>query len=176
MLPEMNGYDIVKAVREREIQTPILILSALQNLDDRLKGLREGGDDYLTKPFSLAELQIRAKKLWWRAKKQKSQIQLSFQDVDLNRLSRQVFRAGKELDLQKKEFNLLDLFMSNPNRIIPKSTILREIWGYEFDPQTNIVDVLVCRLREKIEPENSTRLIHTVRSAGYILKFTKSLH
>lgn len=170
MLPEMDGYTFAKSLREKEVQTPILILSALRELDDRLKGLSMGGDDYLTKPFAMAELQIRVKNLLKRAQKTSEVTQLVFQDLKLNRLNREVVRAGRKLDLQEREFVLLDLFMSNPNKIIGKQTILKEVWSYDFDPQTNVVDVLVCRLRNKLEKDFPTRLIYTVRGVGYVLK------
>ena len=172
MLPEMDGYTFAKTLREREVQTPILILSALRELDDRLKGLSMGGDDYLTKPFAMAELQIRVKNLLKRAQKTSEATQLVFQDLKLNRLNREVVRANRRLDLQEREFVLLDLFMSNPNKIIGKQTILKEVWNYDFDPQTNVVDVLVCRLRNKVEKDFPTRLIYTVRGVGYVLKST----
>lgn len=170
MLPEMDGYTFAKSLREKEVQTPILILSALRELDDRLKGLSMGGDDYLTKPFAMAELQIRVKNLLRRAQKTSEATQLVFQDLKLNRLNREVVRSNRRLDLQEREFVLLDLFMSNPNKIIGKQTILKEVWNYDFDPQTNVVDVLVCRLRNKIEKDFPTRLIYTVRGVGYVLK------
>lgn len=170
MLPEMDGYAIVKNLREKEVNTPILILSALRELDDRLKGLTMGGDDYLTKPFAMAELQLRVKNLLKRAQKASEATQLIFQDLKLNRLNRDVVRAGKKLDLQEREFVLLDLFMSNPNKIIGKQTILKEVWNYDFDPQTNVVDVLVCRLRNKLEKDFPSRLVYTVRGVGYVLK------
>jgi len=170
MLPEMDGYTFAKSLREKEVQTPILILSALRELDDRLKGLSMGGDDYLTKPFAMAELQIRVKNLLKRAQKTSEATQLVFQDLKLNRLNREVVRSSRRLDLQEREFALLDLFMSNPNKIIGKQTILKEVWNYDFDPQTNVVDVLVCRLRNKVEKDFPTRLIFTVRGVGYVLK------
>lgn len=172
MLPEMDGYTFAKTLREKDINTPILILSALRELDDRLKGLSMGADDYLTKPFAMAELQIRVKNLLKRSQKISEVTQLVFQDLKLNRLNRDVVRAGKKLDLQEREFVLLDLFMSNPNKIIGKQTILKEVWNYDFDPQTNVVDVLVCRLRNKLEKEFPSRLIYTVRGVGYVLKST----
>ena len=172
MLPEMDGYTFAKSLREKEIQTPILILSALRELDDRLKGLSMGGDDYLTKPFAMAELQIRVKNLIKRAQKTSEATQLVFQDLKLNRLNREVVRSNRRLDLQEREFVLLDLFMSNPNKIIGKQTILKEVWNYDFDPQTNVVDVLVCRLRNKVEKDFPSRLIYTVRGVGYVLKTT----
>ncbi|MDG0815808.1 response regulator [Bdellovibrio svalbardensis] len=174
MLPDMDGYTFTKSLREKEIHAPILILSALRELDDRLKGLNLGADDYLSKPFATAELQIRVKNLLKRSQNISEVTQLIFQDLKLNRLNRNVIRGEKKLDLLSHEFALLDLLMSNPNKILCKQTILKEVWNYDFDPQTNIVDVLVCRLRSKMERNFPTRMLYTVRGVGYILKSESS--
>lgn len=170
MIPEMDGFTVIQNLRSKGVTTPLLILSALRELDDRLRGLQLGGDDYMTKPFAMAELQVRVQNLMKRSNKANEATQLTFSDIKLNRLSRDVQRAGRKLDLQEREFILLDLFMSNPNKIIGKSMILKHVWNYDFDPQTNIVDVLVCRLRNKLEKDFPTRLIYTVRGVGYVLK------
>ncbi len=170
MIPEMDGFTFLENLRAKGVTTSTLILSALRELDDRLRGLQLGGDDYMTKPFAMAELQVRVQNLLRRAMKTSEVTQLSFADIKLNRLTRDVARSGRKLDLQEREFILLDLFMSNPNKIIGKSMILKHVWNYDFDPQTNIVDVLVCRLRNKLEKDFPTRLIYTVRGVGYVLK------
>lgn len=170
MLPEMDGFQLLEGLRAKGIQTSTLILSALRELDDRVRGLQMGGDDYITKPFAMAELQVRVKNLLKRAQRTSEVTQLQYGDLKMNRISREVVREGITIDLQEREFLLLDLFMSNPNKIIGKSLILKHVWNYEFDPQTNIVDVLVCRLRNKLEKDFPTRLIYTVRGVGYVLK------
>jgi two-component system OmpR family response regulator len=172
MLPEMDGFNLLEGLRAKGIQTSTLILSALRELDDRVRGLQMGGDDYITKPFAMAELQVRVKNLLKRSQRTSEVTQLQYGDLKMNRISREVVRDGVPIDLQEREFLLLDLFMSNPNKIIGKSLILKHVWNYEFDPQTNIVDVLVCRLRNKLEKDFSSRLIYTVRGVGYVLKST----
>ena len=170
MIPELDGFSFLQALRERGDKTPLLILSALRELEDRLRGLKLGGDDYMTKPFAMAELQLRLQNLLKRSVKANEQTQLSFADLKLNRLTREVSRGDKKIDLQEREFALLDLLMTHPNKIIGKEMILRKVWNYDFDPQTNIVDVLICRLRNKLDKDFSTRLIYTVRGVGYVLK------
>lgn len=170
MVPELDGFSFLQALRERGDKTPLLILSALRELEDRLRGLKLGGDDYMTKPFAMAELQLRLQNLLKRSVKSAEQTQLVFGELKLNRLTREVVRGDKKIDLQEREFALLDLLMSHPNKIIGKELILRKVWNYDFDPQTNIVDVLICRLRNKLDKDFSTRLIYTVRGVGYVLK------
>ncbi len=170
MVPEMDGFTFLEALRAKGINSSTLILSALRELEDKLRGLKLGGDDYMTKPFAMAELQVRVQNLLKRSSRSSEQTQLNFADIKLNRITREVVRADKVIDLQEREFVLLDLFMSNPNKIIGKSLILKHVWNYDFDPQTNIVDVLVCRLRNKLEKDFPTRLIYTVRGVGYVLK------
>lgn len=168
-LPGMDGFTFAKSFRDRGLDTPILILSAFQNLEDRLKGL-SNCDDYLCKPFDITELEIRTKNLVKRSQGVKESIHLQFKDLQINRLKRQVTRAGKVVDLQEREFRLLCLFVANPEKVISKKMILKEVWNYDFDPNTNVVDVLVCRLRGKIEKDFSTPLVYTVRNFGYIMK------
>jgi two-component system OmpR family response regulator len=170
MIPDLDGYSFLKAIREKKVNTPVLISSALSDLPDRLKGLTLGGDDYLTKPFATSELQIRAKNLIKRSRNTMEQLEISIQDLQLNRLKREVIRAGKKIDLQDREFVLLTLFMNNKDKVLSKQTILKEVWNYDFDPQTNVVDVLVCRLREKVEKGHPSRLIFTVRGVGYTMR------
>lgn len=170
MLPGMDGYSFLEGIRKKGINTSTLILSARRELDDRLRGLQVGGDDYVTKPFAMAELQIRVKNLLKRSQRSGEVTTLNFADVKINRLTREVTRAGTPIDLQEREFMLLELFINNPDKIIGKALILKHVWNYDFDPQTNIVDVLVCRLRNKLEKDFPTRLIYTVRGVGYVIK------
>lgn len=170
MLPGMDGFSFIQELRNKQFQTPVLIVSALKEVDDRVRGLQLGGDDYITKPYAMAELQMRVKALVRRATGGKEETKLLGADVVLNRITREVFRAEKKLNLQEREFLLLDLFMSNQEKIINKNMILKHIWNYEFDPTTNIVDVLVCRLRSKLEKDFPHRLIYTVRGVGYVFK------
>ena len=170
MVPEMDGFTFLESLRAKGVNTSTLILSALRELDDRLRGIQLGGDDYMTKPFAMAELQVRVQNLMKRSQRTSEVTMLNFADIKLNRITREVVRAERNIDLQEREFILLDLFMSNPNKIIGKSMILKHVWNYDFDPQTNIVDVLVCRLRNKLEKDFPTRLIYTVRGVGYALK------
>jgi two-component system OmpR family response regulator len=166
----VDGFQFVESLRKSGNNTPVLILSSLKELEDRLRGLKLGGDDYLTKPFAMAELQLRVQNLIKRVPKASEATSLNFADVSLNRLTREVLRAGKKIDLQEREFLLLEMLMGNPNKIISKSLILKQVWNYDFDPQTNVVDVLVCRLRNKLEKDFPTRLIFTVRGVGYVMK------
>lgn len=169
MLPKMSGLDVMKTMRERQWKVPVIILSAKRTLDDRLEGLRQGGDDYLVKPFSFQELLVRIQAILRRTQSHvdNSPI-LQMQDVTLNLFTRDVSRDGIRIELQSREFVLLELFMRNPGRALSKSFILEKVWNYHFDPQTNVVDVLIFRLRTKIDRGHETRLIHTVRGIGYL--------
>ncbi|HOV62751.1 MAG TPA: response regulator transcription factor [Spirochaetia bacterium] len=171
MLPGMDGLSLIEQIRRRGIITPILILSAKRSLDDRIIGLQKGGDDYLTKPFSFAELLARIRALVRRSSmKQPIQTVFSFADLTIDLLSHTVTRAGKQIDLNPKEFALLEYFMRNAGNVLTKTMIMEHIWDYHFDPQTNVVDVLACRLRNKIDKGFESRLIHTIRGVGYVLK------
>lgn len=169
MLPKRDGLAVIDEMRRRGIGTPVLILSARRSVDDRVKGLQAGGDDYLTKPFAFAELLARVQALVRRATRSPDPTSLMVEDVVLDLLSRRVTRAGRTLDLRPREFALLEYLMRNAGRVVSKTMILSHVWEYSFDPQTNIVDVLVSRLREKIDRPFERKLLQTVRGVGYML-------
>lgn len=173
MLPRLDGLSVIERLRSNGVNTPVLILSAKKSVDDRILGLQRGGDDYLTKPFSFSELLARCQALLRRASKTTITTQLSYDDIKLNLLNREVERSGKKIDLQSKEFSLLEYFLRNPGRVLTKTQILERIWGYNFDPQTNVVDVLVCRLRNKLDKDFNKKTIQTIRGVGYVLKETQ---
>lgn len=170
MLPGLDGLSLIEQLRAKRVQTPVLILSARHSVDDRVKGFHAGGDDYLTKPFAFAELLARLQALLRRSGGAVEPTRLVAGDITLDLLSREVERAGKPLDLRPREFALLDYFMRHPGRVLSKTMILSHVWGYSFNPGTNVVDVLVSRLRDKVDREFDTKRIHTVRGAGYVLK------
>lgn len=170
MLPRLDGLSMIERLRGRNIPTPVLILSAKRSVDDRIKGLRTGGDDYLTKPFSFAELLARVEALIRRAGHEPEPTLLQAGDLTMDLLTREVRRAGKSLELQPREFALLHYLLRNPDRVVSKTMIIEHVWSYHFDPQTNIVDVLVSRLRHKVDRDFDTKLIHTYRGVGYALK------
>ena len=170
MLPGMDGLSLIEELRARKVQTPVLILSARHTVDDRVKGLQAGGDDYLTKPFAFAELLARVQALLRRAGGAPEPTGLVVGDLSLDLLSRKVERAGQPLDLRPREFALLEYLMRHPGRVLSKTMILSHVWGYSFDPGTNVVDVLVSRLRDKVDEGFASKMIHTVRGAGYVLK------
>jgi two-component system, OmpR family, response regulator len=170
MLPKRDGLSLIDELRRRGVTTPVLILSARRSVDDRVRGLQAGGDDYLTKPFAFAELLARVQALVRRATRAPEPTTLTLEDVTLDLLSRRVTRGGKPLDLRPREFALLEFLMRNPGRVVSKTMILSQVWEYTFDPQTNIVDVLVSRLREKLDRPFDKKLLHTVRGVGYVLR------
>ncbi len=170
MLPGMDGLTIIEKVRARRKQVPIIILSAKRDVDDKIRGLQKGGDDYLTKPFSFSELLVRIQALIRRSSAVPESTVLSCADLSLSLLSHRVERAGQEIDLQPKEFALLEYLLRNTGRVLSKTLIMEKIWHYDFDPQTNIVDVLVSRLRSKIDKDFDKKLLHTIRGVGYVLK------
>jgi DNA-binding response OmpR family regulator len=170
MLPELDGLSVIEQLRAKKQQMPVLILSARHSVDDRVRGLQAGGDDYLTKPFAFAELLARVQALLRRAGGTAEPTRLVAGDLTLDLLSRRVERAGKPLDLRPREFALLEYLMRHPGRVLSKTMILSHVWGYSFDPGTNVVDVLVSRLRDKVDEGFDTKVIHTVRGAGYVLK------
>jgi two-component system OmpR family response regulator len=170
MLPGLDGLSLIEQLRARRVETPVLILSARHSVDDRVKGLQAGGDDYLTKPFAFAELLARVQALLRRSGGAHEPTRLVAGDLTLDLLSRRVERAGKLLDLRPREFALLEYLMRHPGRVLSKTMILSHVWGYSFDPGTNVVDVLVSRLRDKVDREFETKRIHTMRGAGYVLK------
>jgi two-component system, OmpR family, response regulator len=172
MLPKLDGLTLIDRMRARNIRTPVLILSAQRTVDDRVRGLQAGGDDYLTKPFAFAELVARVQALIRRATGATEPTRLSVGTLTLDLLTRRTERAGKALDLRPREFALLEYLMRNPGRVLSKTMILSHVWGYNFNPGTNVVDVLVSRLRDKIDRDFEPKLLHTVRGVGYVLKET----
>ena len=170
MLPKRDGLSVIDELRRRGIATPVLIVSARRSVDDRVRGLQAGGDDYLTKPFAFAELLARVQALVRRATRAPEPTTLTVDDLVLDLLSRRVTRGGASIDLRPREFALLEYLMRNPGRVVSKTMILSHVWEYSFDPQTNIVDVLVSRLREKIDRPFEKKLLHTVRGVGYVLR------
>jgi two-component system, OmpR family, response regulator len=170
MLPQRDGLAVIDELRRRGIATPVLILSARRSVDDRVRGLQAGGDDYLTKPFAFAELLARVQALVRRATRTADPTTLALDDLVLDLLSRRVTRGGRPIDLRPREFALLEYLMRNPGRVVSKTMILAHVWAYSFDPQTNIVDVLVSRLREKIDKPFEKKLLNTVRGVGYVLR------
>ena len=170
MLPKLDGLTIIEELRRKKVNTPVLILSAKRSIDDRVKGLQAGGDDYLTKPFSFHELLARVQALIRRASRSVEPTSLRFADLSLDLLSREVCRADQKIELQPREFALLEYLMRNAERVVSKTMILDHVWGYDFDPQTNVVDVLVSRLRSKVDRDFSLKIIHTIRGVGYVLK------
>jgi two-component system OmpR family response regulator len=172
MLPKLDGLALIERLRHRNINTPVIILSARQSVDDRIRGLQTGSDDYLTKPFSFAELLARVQALIRRGAAPVQASRLTAGDLTLDLLSREVLRSNKKIDLQPREFTLLEYLMRNMGRVISKTMILDQVWGYHFDLQTNAVDVLVCRLRNKVDKGFSDKMIHTIRGVGYVLKLS----
>jgi two-component system OmpR family response regulator len=170
MLPKRDGLSLIEELRRRGVTTPVLILSARRSVDDRVRGLQTGGDDYLTKPFAFAELLARVQALVRRASRAPEPTTLTVDDLTLDLLSRRVTRAGKPIDLRPREFTLLEYLMRNIGKVVSKTMILSHVWEYNFDPQTNIVDVLVSRLREKVDRPFEKKLLHTVRGVGYVLR------
>ena len=170
MLPKRDGLSLIDELRRRGVSIPVLILSARRSVDDRVRGLQAGGDDYLTKPFAFSELVARVQALVRRATRSPDPTTLTIGDIVLDLLSRRVTRAGTPLDLRPREFALLEYLMRNTGRVVSKTMILSHVWDYHFDPQTNVVDVLVSRLREKIDRPFEKKLLHTVRGVGYVLR------
>ena len=170
MLPKRDGLSLIEELRRRGTTTPVLILSARREIDDRVRGLQTGGDDYLTKPFAFAELLARVQALVRRATRAAEPTTLTLDELVLDLLSRRVTRAGKPIELRPREFALLEYLMRNAERVVSKTMILSHVWEYSFDPQTNVVDVLVSRLREKIDRPFEKKLLHTVRGVGYVLR------
>ena len=170
MLPGTDGFSVIERLRSGGNTTPILVLSARGSLDDKLKGFQSGSDDYLTKPFSFSELQARLQALLRRTTRGQRQSVLQVGDLKMDLLSRKVNRGDRQIELQPREFALLEYLMRNSGNVVSKTMILEHVWDYHFDPQTNVVDVLVHRLRNKIDRNFQTKLLHTVRSVGYVLK------
>ncbi|MGY0831475.1 winged helix-turn-helix domain-containing protein [Azospirillum argentinense] len=170
MLPGRDGLSLVEILRATGNDTPVLFLSALGSVDDRVKGLKAGGDDYLTKPFAFSELLARIEVLVRRRSAAQPQTRLAVADLELDLLSRTVRRASKSIDLLPREFALLEYLMRNAGSVVTRTMMLENVWDYHFDPQTNVIDVHIARLRQKIDKDFPTPLIHTVRGAGYSLR------
>lgn len=169
MVPGMDGLSVLKALRAAGLQTPVLILSALSHLDERVKGLRAGGDDYLTKPFGFSELSARLDNLMRRGAAQPVETKLAVGDLALDLLSRRVTRAGKPLDLLPRELKLLEYLLRHRDRVVTRTMLLEEVWDYRFDPHTSVIDTHISRLRKKIDEGFARPLLHTVRGSGYRL-------
>jgi two-component system OmpR family response regulator len=172
MLPKLDGLVLIERMRKEKINTPIIILSARDSINDRVKGLQTGGDDYLTKPFAFSELLARVQALIRRADGISEPTQLNLGELSINLLTREVTRDGRKIELQPLEFSLLEYLMRNKGRIVSKTMIMEHVWDYNFDPQTNVVEARICRLRDKIDRGFDKKLIHTVRGVGYVLKET----
>jgi len=170
MLPGMDGLTLVETLRQRGARTPVLFLSARHTVDDRVRGLQAGGDDYLVKPFAFPELLARVQALVRRASGTTEPTRLVAADVEMDLLSREVRRAGSPLELRPKEFALLEVLMRQPGRVVSKTTILNKVYNYRYEPATNVVDVLVHRLRDKLDRGFERKLLVTLRGMGYVLK------
>ena len=170
MLPKRDGLSIIEKMRQEKITTPVIILSAKGSVDDRVKGLQTGSDDYLTKPFSFSELLARVQALIRRSTGASEPTRLSVGELSIDLLTRAVTRRGKKIELQPLEFSLLEYLMRNAGRVVSKTMIMEHVWNYDFDPQTNVVEVRVSRLRDKVDKAFPSRMIHTVRGVGYVLK------
>jgi len=170
MLPRLDGLRIIRTLRSEEIRTPVLILSALGEVDDRVKGLRAGGDDYLTKPYAFSELLARIEVLSRRGDPREQETRYVVGDLVLDRLSHRVTRAGEPIVLQPREFRLLEYLMRHANQVVTRTMLLEHVWDYHFDPQTNVIDVHISRLRSKIDKNFEEPLLHTIRGAGYMMR------
>lgn len=170
MLPRRDGLSLIEALRGRGVTTPVLILSARRSVDDRVRGLQVGGDDYLVKPFAFAELLARIQALIRRSTGAAEPMSLTTGPLMVNLLTREVMRSGQPVELQPREFSLLEYLMRNAGRVVTKTMIVQHVWEFDFDPQTNVVEVLVHRLRSKIDQDFEPKLLHTVRGVGYVLR------
>ena len=169
MLPNMDGLAILRTLRASDNKVPALILSALGEVDDRVQGLRAGSDDYLVKPFAFAELHARLEALLRRGSSESPKTRLNVHDLEMDLLSHQVSRADRKIDLQPREFRLLEYMMRHADQVVTRTMLLENVWDYHFDPQTNVIDVHISRLRAKIDRDFDPPLLHTVRGAGYML-------
>lgn len=170
MLPEMDGLTLIEKLRMRHDQTPILVLSARGRLEDRIQGLESGGDDYLSKPFAFAELIARLRALVRRSAGASAVSVLKVGDLSVNLINREVIRDGQKISLQQKELDLLIFLMANAERVVSRDMIMKNVWDFQFDPHTNIIESRMSRLRDKIDKPFSEKLIHTIRGAGYVIK------
>jgi two-component system OmpR family response regulator len=173
MLPKRDGLSIIERMRKENVYTPVIILSAKGSIDDRVKGLQIGSDDYLTKPFAFSELLARVQALIRRTSGLSEPTRLTVGDLSFNLLTREVTRGGRKIDLQPIEFSLLEYLMRSAGRVVSKTMIMEHVWNYNFDPQTNVVEARICRLRDKIDRDFEPKLIHTIRGVGYVLKETR---
>ncbi|MBO6918213.1 MAG: response regulator transcription factor [Rhizobiaceae bacterium] len=174
MLPKRDGLSIISSLRDQGNETPVLILSALGQVDDRVTGLRAGGDDYLTKPYAFSELLARVEILGRRKGTRDTETVYRVGDLELDRLSHEVRRGGQVINLQPREYSLLEYLMNNAGQVVTRTMLLENVWDYHFDPQTNVIDVHISRLRSKIEKGFEGSLLHTIRGAGYILKASEN--
>ncbi|MDH5258442.1 MAG: response regulator transcription factor [Gammaproteobacteria bacterium] len=172
MLPGLDGLSIIASVRAAKIKTPVLILSALGEVDDRVEGLRAGGDDYLTKPYAFSELLARIEALSRRGQPEQISNKLKLADLEMDLLKHRVTRNGKVILLQPREFRLLEYLLRHTGQVVSRTMLLEQVWDYNFDPQTNVIDVHISRLRTKIDKDQERPLLHTVRGAGYRLSET----
>jgi two-component system OmpR family response regulator len=170
MLPKLDGLSVIENLRNQKISTPVIILSAKDTVDDRVKGLQTGSDDYLSKPFAFAELLARVQALMRRSSGQSEPTHLEVHDLRLDLITREVMRDGKRVELQPLEYSLLAYLMRNAGKVVSKTMIMEHVWHYNFDPQTNVVEARICRLRDKIDKGFGSNLIHTVRGVGYVLR------
>ncbi len=170
MLPKLDGLTLIEKMRSKKVGTPVLILSAKRTVDDRVKGLQSGGDDYLTKPFAFSELVARIHALIRRTSGAAEPTRLEMGDLTMDLLTRNVNRRGKRIDLQPREYALLEYLMRSAGRPVSKTMIMEHVWDYNFDPETNVVEARICKLREKIEGGFDRKLIHTIKGVGYVLR------
>ena len=170
MLPGKDGLSIIEALRRGKNRMPVIILSARGEVRDRVKGLETGADDYLTKPFSFSELLARVQALIRRARDVSEPMRLAVGELSLDLVTRRVVRGGRKIELQPLEFSLLEYLMRNAGRVVSKTMIMEHVWDYNFDPRTNVVEARICSLRDKVDKEFDTKMIHTVRGVGYVLK------
>lgn len=172
MLPKLDGLSLIEEIRRNKVTIPVIILSVKGSVEDRVKGLQTGSDDYLTKPFAFSELLARVQALIRRASGATEPARITLGNLSMNLLTREVTRENKKIDLQPMEFSLLEYLMRNTGRVVSKTMIMEHVWDYNFDPQTNIVEARICRLRDKIDRDFPEKLINTVRGVGYVLKET----
>jgi len=170
MLPKLDGLSLIERLRAEEVSFPIIVLSARSSVEDRVRGLHVGADDYLMKPFAFSELLARIQALLRRSSAQADPVGLAVADLEMDLIRRKVQRAGKEIELQPKEFSLLEYLMRNTGHVISKTMIMEHVWDYNFDPQTNVVEARICRLRDKIDRDSDRKLIQTIRGMGYVLE------
>jgi two-component system, OmpR family, response regulator len=170
MLPGIDGLTLIERLRREKISSPVLILSAKRTVDDRVRGLQVGGDDYLTKPFAFSELLARVQALIRRSTGATETTKLSAGDLEMNLLTREVTRAGKKIELAPREFTLLEYLLRNAGRVVSKAMIMEHVWDYNFDPMTNVVEARMCKLREKVDGDCEKKMIHTIRGFGYVVR------